>query len=133
LGPGTALQASQSLPKLADRRPGEPRASRTRADLRSGIRWICLVSAAALLVAAPGLLSADDPEDGTAAPSLEDTLEAGEASVEEPRRQLVSWNELDWYLSDNVRLEFAYGYGTLDRFGLEGTTQFFQSRIQLLF
>jgi len=61
------------------------------------------------------------------------TLEAGEASVEEPRRQLVSWNELDWYLSDNVRLEFAYGYGTLDRFGLEGTTQFFQSRIQLLF
>jgi len=40
---------------------------------------------------------------------------------------------VNWYLSDNVRFELAYGYGTLDRFGLEGTTQFFQSRIQLLF
>jgi len=40
---------------------------------------------------------------------------------------------VNWHLSDNIRLEFAYGYGTLDRFGLEGTTQFFQSRIQLLF
>jgi phosphate-selective porin OprO/OprP len=37
----------------------------------------------------------------------------------------------NWYLSDNVRLEFAYGFGTLDRFGTVGTTQFFQSRIQL--
>lgn len=36
-----------------------------------------------------------------------------------------------WYMSDNVRLEFVYGYGELDRFGLEGGTQFFQSRIQL--
>jgi phosphate-selective porin OprO/OprP len=40
---------------------------------------------------------------------------------------------VNWHLSDNVRFELAYGYGTLDRFGLEGTTQFFQSRIQLLF
>ncbi|HQP45081.1 MAG TPA: porin [Thermoanaerobaculales bacterium] len=40
---------------------------------------------------------------------------------------------VNWYLSDNIRFELAYGYGTLDRFGLEGTTQFFQSRIQLLF
>jgi phosphate-selective porin OprO/OprP len=38
---------------------------------------------------------------------------------------------LNWYLSDNVRLEFVYGYGVLDRFGLTGTTQFFQTRIQL--
>jgi len=37
---------------------------------------------------------------------------------------------MNWYLSENVRLEFAYGYGVLYRFSLEGTTQFFQSRIQ---
>jgi phosphate-selective porin OprO and OprP len=38
---------------------------------------------------------------------------------------------LNWYLSDNVRLEFVYGYGVLDRFGLTGATQFFQTRVQL--
>jgi len=38
---------------------------------------------------------------------------------------------VNWHLSDNVRLEIAYGYGSLRRFGLVGTTQFFQSRLQL--
>jgi hypothetical protein len=38
---------------------------------------------------------------------------------------------VNWLMSDNVRLEFVYGYGELDRFGLIGGTQFFQSRIQL--
>jgi phosphate-selective porin OprO and OprP len=38
---------------------------------------------------------------------------------------------VNWYLSDNVRLEMTYGYGTLDRFELRGRTHFFQSRIQL--
>jgi len=38
---------------------------------------------------------------------------------------------VNWYLSDRVRLEFAYGYGRLDRFDLKGNTQFFQTRIQL--
>jgi phosphate-selective porin OprO/OprP len=38
---------------------------------------------------------------------------------------------VNWHLSDNVRLEMAYGYGSLDRFGLVGKTQFFQSRLQL--
>ena len=39
---------------------------------------------------------------------------------------------VNWHLSDNVRLELAYGYGSLDRFGISGgKTQFFQSRIQL--
>ena len=38
---------------------------------------------------------------------------------------------VNWYLSDNVRLEMTYGYGSLDRFGLVGKTQFFQTRIQL--
>lgn len=37
---------------------------------------------------------------------------------------------LNWYISTNFRLELAYGYGKLDRYGLVGTTQFFQSRIQ---
>jgi phosphate-selective porin OprO/OprP len=40
---------------------------------------------------------------------------------------------VNWYLSQNVRLEMAYGYGHLDRFNLKGNTQFFQSRIQLQF
>jgi len=38
---------------------------------------------------------------------------------------------INWYLTDNVRLEFAYGYGVLTRFGTKGATQFFQSRIQM--
>lgn len=38
---------------------------------------------------------------------------------------------VNWHLSDNVRLELAYGYGVLDRFGLQGTTHFFQTRLQL--
>ena len=40
---------------------------------------------------------------------------------------------VNWYLTDNARLEFAYGYGVLDRFALKGATQFFQSRLQLEF
>lgn len=38
---------------------------------------------------------------------------------------------VNWHLSDNARLEFAYGYGKLDRFNVTGTTQFLQSRLQL--
>ena len=38
---------------------------------------------------------------------------------------------LNWHLNDNLRLEFTYGYGELDKLGLTGGTQFFQSRIQL--
>jgi phosphate-selective porin OprO/OprP len=40
---------------------------------------------------------------------------------------------VNWYLSDNVRLEAAYGYGRLDRLDIKGNTQFFQTRIQLQF
>lgn len=39
--------------------------------------------------------------------------------------------QVNWYLSDNMRLEFNYGYGHLDRFGFQGNTHFFQTRIQL--
>jgi phosphate-selective porin OprO and OprP len=38
---------------------------------------------------------------------------------------------VNWHLSDNVRLEMSYGIGTLDRFNLRGTTQMFQTRLQL--
>jgi phosphate-selective porin OprO/OprP len=38
---------------------------------------------------------------------------------------------LNWYLSDHVRWETIYGYGSLDRFGLVGKTHFFQTRLQL--
>jgi phosphate-selective porin OprO/OprP len=34
-----------------------------------------------------------------------------------------------WYLSAYQRIEFVYGYGNLDRFGLSGNTQFFQMRL----
>jgi len=37
---------------------------------------------------------------------------------------------LNWHLSDNLRLEWAYGVGRLNRFGLRGTTQFTQARLQ---
>lgn len=37
---------------------------------------------------------------------------------------------LNWYLTDNLRLELAYGYGVLRRFGALGRTQFFQARLQ---
>lgn len=39
---------------------------------------------------------------------------------------------VNWYLSENLRLEFAYGYGVMDRFGLSGVTQFYQARIQFI-
>jgi phosphate-selective porin OprO/OprP len=38
---------------------------------------------------------------------------------------------VNWHMSGNVRLEFVYGYGMLDRFGIHGATQFFQTRLQL--
>ena len=40
---------------------------------------------------------------------------------------------VNWYLSDNLRLELAHGVGQLDRFGVVGTTEFFQSRLQFEF
>jgi phosphate-selective porin OprO/OprP len=36
-----------------------------------------------------------------------------------------------WYLNDIFRVEGNYGYGTLDRFGVKGGTQFFQCRLQI--
>ena len=36
----------------------------------------------------------------------------------------------NWYLSDQLRLEIAYGYGRLDRFNLLGASHFFQTRVQ---
>jgi phosphate-selective porin OprO/OprP len=38
---------------------------------------------------------------------------------------------VNWHMSPNVRLEIVYGYGELDRFGVKGGSQFFQTRIQL--
>lgn len=40
---------------------------------------------------------------------------------------------VNWHLSDHMRFELAYGYGQLDRFDVRGATQFFQTRVQLLF
>ena len=40
---------------------------------------------------------------------------------------------INWHMTDNARLELVYGYGKLDRFDLNGATQFFQTRLQLEF
>jgi phosphate-selective porin OprO/OprP len=40
---------------------------------------------------------------------------------------------VNWYISKNIRVEFVYGYGVLDRFNLKGATQFFQGRFQFQF
>jgi len=40
---------------------------------------------------------------------------------------------VNWYLTDYLRLEGAYGIGHLDRFNLKGNTQFFQTRLQFEF
>jgi phosphate-selective porin OprO/OprP len=37
---------------------------------------------------------------------------------------------INWYVSKVIRMEFVYGYGVLDRYGLKGAVQLFQSRIQ---
>jgi phosphate-selective porin OprO/OprP len=37
---------------------------------------------------------------------------------------------INWYLTDNLRLEFAYGYGRLNETNIVGRTMFFQSRVQ---
>src|SRR5262245_36532337 len=36
---------------------------------------------------------------------------------------------MNWHLAEGLRVQLAYGYGVLDRFGLKGATQFFQSRL----
>ena len=40
---------------------------------------------------------------------------------------------VNWYMTDYLRLVATYGVGRLDRFGLKGTTQFFQTRLQFEF
>lgn len=37
---------------------------------------------------------------------------------------------VNWYLSRIIRMEFVYGYGVLDRFGIKGPVQFFETRLQ---
>lgn len=39
---------------------------------------------------------------------------------------------VNWHLTDNLNVDFEYGYGELDRFGLDGGTQFFQARVQFI-
>jgi len=38
---------------------------------------------------------------------------------------------VNWFLSENLRMEFVYGYGEFDRYDLLGKVQFFQWRIQV--
>jgi phosphate-selective porin OprO and OprP len=40
---------------------------------------------------------------------------------------------VNWYMTDALRLEGAYGYGVLDRFDQTGGTHFIQGRVQLQF
>ncbi|ESU28238.1 hypothetical protein FLJC2902T_15850 [Flavobacterium limnosediminis JC2902] len=39
---------------------------------------------------------------------------------------------VNWYLSENIRFYFAYGYGVLDKDNQQGVTNFFQSRVLLM-
>jgi phosphate-selective porin OprO/OprP len=38
---------------------------------------------------------------------------------------------VNWYMTKSLRMEFIYGYGILDRYGLKGHVQFFETRLQL--
>lgn len=38
---------------------------------------------------------------------------------------------VNWYPSNDYAIKLMYGYGTLDRFGIQGATQFFQARFQI--
>ena len=40
---------------------------------------------------------------------------------------------VNWHLADYLKLQMAYGYSVLDRFGVEGGTQFFQARLVTYF
>ncbi len=40
---------------------------------------------------------------------------------------------VNWILADYLKLQLAYGYSVLDRFGIEGGTQFFQARLVTYF
>jgi phosphate-selective porin OprO/OprP len=40
---------------------------------------------------------------------------------------------INWFATDNLRLEFNYGYGRLDRSGTNGVNNFFQARLQVVF
>jgi phosphate-selective porin OprO and OprP len=37
---------------------------------------------------------------------------------------------VNWYMSRIMRMEFVYGYGVLDRYGIKGPIQFFETRLQ---
>ena len=104
-------------------------------------RWLALLAWLATATAAHAEWTAIN------LPRTDVTLRA--VSIEGPDRFIVSGSSgtvaitgvggrywrftpmLNWYLSDHVRLELAYGYGSLDRFGVVGKTQFFQTRLQL--
>lgn len=38
---------------------------------------------------------------------------------------------VNWYMTRNISLRFTYGYAVLDRFGLQGGTQIFHTRLQV--
>src|SRR5688572_3579453 len=37
---------------------------------------------------------------------------------------------INWYMTKVIRFELIYGYGVLDRYGMKGKVQFFESRLQ---
>ena len=38
---------------------------------------------------------------------------------------------VNWYMSKNLRTEFVYGYGVLDRYKMKGSVQIYQVRFQV--
>jgi phosphate-selective porin OprO and OprP len=90
-----AGHAIENRPASPDQAPHVEAANCTRAGLRPGAQWVRVLAVAALLLAAPPSARAQEPTGEPAASSLENTVEAGEASVELPRRKLIRWNEFD--------------------------------------
>jgi phosphate-selective porin OprO and OprP len=95
MGFGLAAYSTESCPAAPSQAPDASDATRTRVDLRLGASCVRVLASAALLLAAPLFARAQVPPDEPANTSLENSLEAGESSVELPRRKLVRWNEFD--------------------------------------
>jgi phosphate-selective porin OprO and OprP len=95
MGSNFAGHAIESRPASPNRAPDATDTNRTRVGLRLGAQWVRGLAAATLLLAAPLSARAQEPTRESAGSSLENTLEAGESSVELPRRKLVRWNEFD--------------------------------------
>jgi phosphate-selective porin OprO and OprP len=101
-------------------------------------RITCLFAVAVLLTA-PGLCHGEEYPVAPSDSSLEQTVEAGEASVSEPKRQLVRWNEFEGpFFTLRAGAGFLYDAAVYaqdeeskQQFDLEGSTKIRDFRLLL--